>query len=60
ANPYEQLKALTRGKGVITQETLHQFIHNLNIPAEEKNRLLAMTPRNYIGQASTLARRIKN
>ena len=60
ANPYEQLKALTRGKGGITQETLHQFIHNLNIPAEEKNRLLAMTPRNYIGQASTLARRIKN
>lgn len=60
ANPYEQLKALTRGKGGITQETLHQFIHNLNIPAEEKNRLLAMTPRNYIGQASILAQRIKN
>ncbi|MEK6685523.1 MAG: adenylosuccinate lyase [Pseudomonadota bacterium] len=60
ANPYEQLKALTRGKGGITQETLHQFIHDLNIPAEEKDRLLAMTPRNYIGQASTLARRIKN
>lgn len=59
-NPYEQLKALTRGKGGITQETLHQFIHNLNIPAEEKNRLLAMTPQNYIGQASALARRIKN
>lgn len=60
ANPYEQLKALTRGKGGITQETLHQFIHDLNIPAEEKDRLLAMTPRNYIGQASALARRIKN
>lgn len=60
ANPYEQLKALTRGKGGITQESLHQFIVDLKIPEEEKNRLLAMTPRNYIGKASALARRIGN
>jgi adenylosuccinate lyase len=60
ANPYEQLKALTRGKGGITKESLHQFIVDLKIPAEEKNRLLAMTPRNYIGKASALARRIGN
>jgi len=60
ANPYEQLKALTRGKGGITRETLQQFIADLNIPEEEKNRLLAMTPRNYIGKASALARRIEN
>ena len=59
ANPYEQLKALTRGKGGITKETLHQFIASLNIPEAEKNRLLMMTPHNYIGKASVLARRIE-
>jgi len=59
ANPYEQLKALTRGKDGITQATLHQFITDLNIPAAEKNRLLAMTPHNYLGKASALAREIK-
>lgn len=60
ANPYEQLKALTRGKGGITQAALHQFIAGLSIPEAEKNRLLAMTPRNYIGKARDLAVRIKN
>ncbi len=58
ANPYEQLKALTRGKGGITKELLHQFIVDLNIPENEKKRLLAMTPENYLGKASILARRI--
>lgn len=60
ANPYEQLKTLTRGKCGITKETLHHFIADLNIPEAEKERLLALTPRNYIGKASTLAGRIKN
>ncbi|MDV6341531.1 adenylosuccinate lyase [Nitrosomonas sp. Is35] len=60
ANPYEQLKALTRGKGGITQAALHQFIAGLSIPEGEKKRLLAMTPRNYIGKARDLAGRIKN
>ncbi len=58
ANPYEQLKALTRGKAGITQEMLHQFIADLNIPDEARKRLLAMTPQNYVGKASILARRI--
>ena len=60
ANPYEQLKALTRGKSGITQETLHQFIADLSIPEAEKDRLLALTPRNYIGKAFTLAKKIKS
>ncbi len=60
ANPYEQLKALTRGKSGITKETLHQFIADLSIPEAEKDRLLALTPRNYIGKACTLAVKIKN
>ncbi|PTQ84075.1 adenylosuccinate lyase [Nitrosomonas ureae] len=59
-NPYEQLKALTRGKDGITPETLHQFIDALNIPEPEKVRLLALTPQDYIGMATRLALRIKN
>src|SRR5690606_33045297 len=42
--PYEQLKALTRGKG-ITAEALSAFIQGLDLPEEPKQRLLAMTPR---------------
>jgi len=57
-NPYEQLKELTRGKGGITKESLHSFIQNLAIPETEKQRLLQMTPWNYIGKAVELAKRI--
>ena len=56
-NPYEQLKALTRGKG-ITKDGLHAFIRTLAIPEAEKDRLLAMTPAGYIGLAAELARAI--
>ncbi len=55
--PYEQLKALTRGKG-ITEEGLREFIQGLELPAEPKARLLAMTPRSYIGLAAALARAV--
>jgi adenylosuccinate lyase len=57
-NPYEQLKALTRGRTGITRDTLHEFIRGLSIPEAEKARLLAMTPATYIGLAAALARRI--
>jgi adenylosuccinate lyase len=56
-NPYEQLKELTRGKG-ITQTALTEFIYTLNIPPAEKERLLAMTPANYIGLAEQLAKKV--
>ena len=56
-NPYEQLKELTRGKG-ITREALQTFIGGLNIPADAKERLLAMTPASYVGKAIELAKRI--
>lgn len=56
-NPYEQLKELTRGKG-ITKEALQQFIATLAIPEAEKARLLQMTPASYIGKAAELAKRI--
>jgi adenylosuccinate lyase len=55
--PYEQLKALTRGKG-ITRETLQTFIGSLDLPAADKQRLLALTPATYIGLAADLARDI--
>ena len=57
ANPYEQLKELTRGKG-IDREGLHAFIRGLAIPESEKQRLLAMTPASYLGKAAALARRV--
>jgi adenylosuccinate lyase len=55
-NPYERLKSLTRGQA-ITRETMHAFIETLEIPAAEKERLLALTPATYTGLAATLARR---
>ena len=55
-NPYEQLKALTRGQG-ITRDALHAFIRGLAIPADARDRLLALTPASYLGKAGDLARR---
>ncbi len=58
ANPYEQLKELTRGKAGMTRETLHAFIDGLAIPDAAKTRLKAMTPGNYVGKAAELAKQI--
>ena len=55
--PYEQLKALTRGQG-ITRESMHTFISGLDLPADAKQRLLALTPGSYIGLADKLAKAI--
>lgn len=57
-NPYEQLKALTRGKNGISKEALHQFINGLKVPKEAKDRLLNLTPANYLGKAIAMAKRI--
>ena len=56
-NPYERLKELTRGKA-ITRESIQAFIGTLELPEAEKQRLMAMTPGNYIGVAESLAKRI--
>lgn len=53
--PYEKLKALTRGKQV-TKELLHDFVKSLDIPDDAKQRLLDLTPATYTGLASSLAR----
>jgi adenylosuccinate lyase len=55
--PYEQLKALTRGQG-ITRESMRQFIDSLALPTEAKQRLLDLTPGGYIGLAEGLAKDI--
>jgi adenylosuccinate lyase len=55
--PYEKLKALTRGQAV-TQDLLQQFIASLDIPDDEKQRLLALTPDAYTGLAAELAGKI--
>ncbi len=56
-NPYEKLKALTRGKQ-IDSKIIEDFINTLEIPAEAKAELLKLTPMNYIGEAIKLARDI--
>ncbi len=56
-NPYEQLKELTRGKG-ISKDALQVFITGLAIPQEAKDLLLAMTPASYVGLAEKLAKDI--
>jgi adenylosuccinate lyase len=55
--PYEQLKAFTRGQPM-TRELMQGFIAKLDLPQAEKDRLLAMTPGDYTGMATELARRI--
>lgn len=55
--PYEKLKALTRGQR-LTSDIMHEFISNLEIPDEAKQRLLALTPGSYVGYASRLAQDI--
>ena len=55
--PYEKLKALTRGKGHMTPEVIHEFIETLELPADAKERLQKLTPATYIGKAVELARR---
>jgi adenylosuccinate lyase len=57
ANPYEQLKALTRGQGM-NAESMRTFIEGLDLPAPAKARLLALTPGDYTGLADRLAREV--
>jgi adenylosuccinate lyase len=55
--PYEKLKALTRGQAV-NKEVLHEFITTLDIPYGEKQRLLDLAPESYTGLAAAQARDI--
>jgi adenylosuccinate lyase len=53
-NPYDQLKQFTQGKP-ITRELMQGFIQGLAIPADDKARLMALTPASYTGLAVELA-----
>jgi len=53
--PYEKLKAFTRGKA-ITKESLHHFIEKLDLPKSAKADLLKLTPADYIGIAVNLSK----
>jgi len=54
-NPYEKLKALTRGKQ-ITAAGLADFIRDLDLPEEAIQSLLKLTPALYTGNAAHMAR----
>ena len=56
-NPYEKLKALTRGQ-TIDAATIKAFVETLEIPEEARQRLRDMTPGSYTGVAETLAKKI--
>ena len=55
--PYEKLKALTRGKA-IDAASLKEFIDGLEIPEEAKVELRQLSPDTYLGNASVQARRV--
>jgi adenylosuccinate lyase len=57
-NPYDALKNISRGQK-ITMEDLHAFVHGLDpllVSDSVKVRLLAITPKNYIGLAPMLTK----
>jgi adenylosuccinate lyase len=58
ANAYDKLKELTRGKGGISRASLQAFINSLEIPTDEKRRLMQLSPETYIGKAVELTKRI--
>lgn len=58
--PYEKLKALTRGRGGINRESLRAFIEALDIPEAAKTELFELSPASYIGNAIAAADKLLN
>lgn len=58
-NPYEKLKDLTRGQAV-NQQTIQQFVEQLDLPEAARDQLLALTPSTYTGNAAQQAAQILN
>ena len=52
---YERLKSVTRGRP-IDRQSIREFIASLDLPAAEKERLMRLEPRDYVGLAPQLAR----
>ena len=55
--PYEQLKALTRGRA-IDQAGLQAFVESLELPRDAKDKLLELTPLTYLGYSEKQARQV--
>jgi adenylosuccinate lyase len=55
--PYEKLKALTRGQK-INAATIREFVESLDMPDAAKSELIALTPASYIGNASEQAKKV--
>jgi adenylosuccinate lyase len=56
--PYEQLKRLTRGQK-LGRDAIRAFVQELALPDADKQRLLAMTPASYVGNAAEQAKALK-
>jgi len=55
--PYEKLKAFTRGKAM-TRDSMQELVRSLALPEAAKNELLAMTPASYTGNAAQQAKKV--
>jgi len=55
---YDRLKSFTRGRA-IDKDAMREFIASLDLPPAEKERLLRLEPKDYVGLAPTLAQRIR-
>ena len=55
---YELLKGFTRGRSV-TKDDLRAFVAELELPSDDKSRLMALTPADYTGIAAELVARIE-
>jgi adenylosuccinate lyase len=55
--PYEKLKALTRGQK-INAATIREFVESLDMPEAARNELIALTPASYIGNATDQAKKV--
>ena len=61
AEPYEKLKAYTRGRAV-SREAMAEFVASLEgegVPADARAALAAMTPASYVGNAAAQAKALK-
>lgn len=56
-NPYERLKELTRGHKM-DEASIREFVSKLELPEEDKERLMELTPLTYIGIAPKLAKKV--
>jgi adenylosuccinate lyase len=55
---YDRLKSFTRGRPV-DKDAMHAFIASLDLPPAEKERLLCLEPKDYVGLAPVLAQRAR-